>query len=117
MTHKPFDSLYCFKQFNLCFLFLGVQIFYLYLVFLQQQQGVGWASSGVGQKRGIPEKGRDEARPGGVKEYTALSKFRMDGTEGRKKKQKDKNMEAEAESNHKVFGRACLYPIGNEEFL
>lgn len=40
----------------------------------------------MGEKRSIPEKARDVARLGGVKEYTALSKFRSAGTEGRKKK-------------------------------
>lgn len=71
----------------------------------------------MGEKRDIPEKGRDVGSPGGAKEYTALSKFGMAGTEDRKKSQQDKNMEAETGSNHKVLRRACLYAIGNEEFL
>lgn len=71
-----------------------------------------WARKGVFQKREEMKQGRVELKSTQLSVNSEWMELKVE-----RKKQKEKNMEAEAGSNHKVFGRACLYPIGNEEFL
>ena len=55
----------------------------------------------MGEERGIPEEGTDAAKYGGVKQYTALSKLGMAGTEGRKKKPTGHENRGRDKANHR----------------
>lgn len=84
---------------------------YLSLGFIKHRLGAGWAASGVGEERGIPEVGTDVARSGGVKPYTALGKTGMAGTGGESNHHQDVSMDAGTGPSHRRFFKGSAFVL------